>query len=59
MLALNFHQYFRMGWGKLTWVSVVLIPILVAVCGFLSRRRACKMQEEEQAKQEVENDEDP
>ncbi len=59
LLALNFHQYFRMGWGKLTWVSVVLIPILVAVCGFLSRRRACKMQEEEQAKQEVENDEDP
>ncbi|MFO7957489.1 MAG: MMPL family transporter [Candidatus Brocadiia bacterium] len=47
LLALNFHQYFRMGWSTLTWVSVVLIPLLVFVCGFMSRRRECKMMEQQ------------
>ncbi len=56
LLALNFHQYFRMGWGTLTWISVVLIPILVFVCGFFSRRRACK-QAAEEADQQEEGDE--
>ncbi len=48
LLALNFHQYFRMGWSTLTWISVVLIPILVFACGFMSRRRACKRLQEQQ-----------
>ncbi|MFO8008574.1 MAG: MMPL family transporter [Candidatus Brocadiia bacterium] len=58
LLALNFHQYFDMRWTTLNWISLGLIPLLVVVCGFLSRRRACKMQEEEQTKGEDGNDED-
>ncbi|MFO8006385.1 MAG: hypothetical protein R6V05_01470, partial [Candidatus Brocadiia bacterium] len=59
LLALNFHQYFDMRWTTLNWISLGLIPLLVVLCGFLSRRRVCKMQEEEQAKGEDENDEEP
>ncbi|MGD2174940.1 MAG: MMPL family transporter, partial [Candidatus Brocadiaceae bacterium] len=47
LLAINFHQYFHMSWGPLTWVSVILLPLLVFGCGFMSRRRACKMMEQE------------
>ncbi len=43
LIALNLHQYWHLGVTKLTWISASLIPVLVLVCGILSRRRACQM----------------
>jgi hypothetical protein len=56
LLALNFHQYFRMGWSTLTYVSMVLIPLLVIACGFFSRRQACRRIEESQEEPQKEGE---
>ena len=46
LVAMNLHQYWHMGWGRLAWISVVMIPVLALVCGAMSRRQACKRIEE-------------
>jgi len=46
LVAVNIHQFAIVGWNKLAWISVVSIPVLIAICGILSRRRACKLYEE-------------
>jgi hypothetical protein len=45
LIALNVHQYWHVGAGKLTWISIVLIPLLALTCGLLSRRQVCRMLE--------------
>lgn len=45
LVALSIHQYAAVGWGTLTWMSVVAIPILALICGRLSRREACRRAE--------------
>jgi len=42
LIAITLHQYMETGWGKLTWISIVSIPILSIICGFFSRREKCK-----------------
>jgi len=42
LLALSFHQ-FGLGWDKLTWISVILVPLSVMICGIMCRRRACRL----------------
>jgi len=42
LVALNLHQYWHLGVTMLTWISLVAIPVLLLICGILSRRRACK-----------------
>ncbi|MHC4591588.1 MAG: RND transporter, partial [Planctomycetota bacterium] len=51
LLALSLHGYFRLGWNTLTWLSVVLIPVLVFGCGFFARRAECKRLATEQTQQ--------
>lgn len=46
LIALNLHQYWHMGVTRLTWISLILVPLLALTCGILSRRKACKMIEE-------------
>jgi hypothetical protein len=41
LIALNLHQYWHAGVTKLTIFSVAAVPILMLICGVLSRRRAC------------------
>ena len=41
LLALNLYSKF--GWGTITWVSVVAIPVLALACGRLSRRAKCNL----------------
>lgn len=43
LLAVNLHQYARIGWTVLTWVSLAAIPLLALICGILSRREKCKL----------------
>lgn len=46
LIALNLHQYWHLGVSTLTWISAGLIPVLALTCGILSRRRACRIAEE-------------
>jgi predicted RND superfamily exporter protein len=42
LIAMNLHQYWSHGWGKLALMSVVAIPVMAIICGIMSRRQACK-----------------
>ncbi|MBW1999203.1 MAG: MMPL family transporter [Deltaproteobacteria bacterium] len=42
LVALNLHQYARVGWSTLTWISLIAIPFIALGCGILSRREKCK-----------------
>ena len=42
LIAVNLHQYAQMNWTRLTWMSLITIPILALLCGILSGREKCK-----------------
>jgi predicted RND superfamily exporter protein len=42
LVAINLHQYWRLGLSTLAGISVVAIPVMAIACGIMSRRRACK-----------------
>jgi predicted RND superfamily exporter protein len=42
LVAVNFHQYWKLGWSRLALVSIIAIPLLAVICGIMSRRQACK-----------------
>jgi len=42
LVAANLHQYWKLGWGKLAWISIIAIPIMALICGAMSRKQACK-----------------
>ncbi len=37
LLVLNINQFFRIGWSSLTWISLVVIIVLLAACAFFSK----------------------
>lgn len=43
LVILNVHTYWKMGLNTLLWVSLIAVPLLILLCGGLSRRRACKV----------------
>ena len=45
LVAVNLHQYWNLGWGKLAWISIIAIPLMALVCSFMSKRKACKSEE--------------
>jgi predicted RND superfamily exporter protein len=49
LVAMNLHQYWKLGWSKLAWISIIVIPIMALVCGMMSRRQACKTGSERQS----------
>jgi hypothetical protein len=48
LVAISIHQYAVIGWGKLTWLSIIVIPILGLICGVMSRRQECKRAEKKE-----------
>jgi hypothetical protein len=46
LVVLNLHQYWHMGIKKMTVLSLIAVPVLMVICGMLSRRQACKLTEE-------------
>ncbi len=42
LIALNLHQYWTLGFGKLAIVSVIAIPVMALSCSLMSRRQTCK-----------------
>ena len=45
LIAISIHQYALVHWTVLTWLAVVLIPVMVLICGVMSRRKACRVTE--------------
>ena len=43
LVAMNLHQYWKLGWSKLAVLSIIVIPVMALICGIMSRRQACKM----------------
>jgi predicted RND superfamily exporter protein len=54
LVGMNLHQYWKVGWSKLAWISIIVIPIMALVCGMMSRRQACRTaaSKEKQAEQD-------
>jgi predicted RND superfamily exporter protein len=50
LIAINIHQYAVVGWTKLALVSIIAIPVMALICGIMSRRQACKVQENKEEK---------
>ena len=48
LIVITLHQYATTGWGKLTWISLITIPVLAIICGLISRRQKCKMLKEQE-----------
>ncbi|MBN2269928.1 MAG: MMPL family transporter [Sedimentisphaerales bacterium] len=46
LVALNIHQFAIVGWTKLVWVSAAAIPVMALACGVMSRRRVCRLIDE-------------
>ena len=42
LIAVNLHQYWKLGWNRLALVSIMAIPVMALLCGVLSRRQTCK-----------------
>ncbi len=53
LIALTLRQFTPDGWDKLTWIALLLIPIMAISCGILSRREKCKLLNEREV---TEND---
>jgi len=49
LVAMNLHQYWKLGWNKLALISVIAIPVMALLCGIMSRRHACKVDDEGQS----------
>jgi predicted RND superfamily exporter protein len=49
LIAVNLHQYWKLGWGKLAWISVIIIPVTALACGIMSRRQACKKTQKDES----------
>jgi predicted RND superfamily exporter protein len=43
LVAVNLHQYWRLGLGRLTIGSIIAICIMALTCGIMSRRQSCKI----------------
>jgi predicted RND superfamily exporter protein len=43
LIAINVHQYGKLGFSKLIILSVIVVTAMALTCGAISRRRACKM----------------
>ncbi len=48
LVAISIHQYAVIGWGKLTWLSIIVITITGLICGIMSRRQACQKAEKKE-----------
>ncbi|MEA3224426.1 MAG: MMPL family transporter, partial [Planctomycetota bacterium] len=56
LVAVNLHQYWKLGWGAMGFLSVAVIATMTIACGLMSRREACRTPVVEEKKvQENEN----
>lgn len=46
VVAVNVQQFLYVGWTTLSWVSLVLLPIIAGSCWLLSRRTQCAPQDD-------------
>jgi len=49
LVAINLHQYWKLGPSRLAWISIIVIPVMALICGTMSRRQACKRAEKNES----------
>ena len=62
LVAVNLHQYWKLGWGTMAFLSVAAIATMTVACGLMSRRQACRAAAVEEKKTEdgtIQRNEDP
>lgn len=42
LVAVHLHQYWKLGWSRLAWISIIAIPVMALICGIMSHQQACK-----------------
>ncbi|OHB60160.1 MAG: hypothetical protein A2167_08220 [Planctomycetes bacterium RBG_13_46_10] len=47
LIAVNLYQNLKLGWSRLTLISIIAIPIMALICGIMSRRQKCKVAAEQ------------
>ena len=52
LLAVNLYQFLSIGWNILTWMTIIIVPILAVLCFLASRRQACKAETAEEQSNE-------
>ena len=45
LVAVNLHQYWNLGWGKLAWISIIAIPAMAVIGSLLAKRNICKTED--------------
>ncbi|MFO7821827.1 MAG: efflux RND transporter permease subunit [Lentisphaeria bacterium] len=48
LVLVNVKQFMDIGWTPLSWISLLLIPILALICRFLSKREKCELERNQQ-----------
>jgi hypothetical protein len=43
LIALTLNSFVNVTWSTLTWIGIVIIPIMAIGCGLMSRREKCKI----------------
>ncbi len=51
LVAVNLHQYWDIGWGKLAWISIIAIPAMAFICSLLAKRNVCKTEDHKEIEQ--------
>ena len=49
LLVINIKQFMDVGWTALSWISLLVIPVLALACRFLSHREKCQLEAEAKA----------
>jgi hypothetical protein len=47
LVGLTLHQMWHIGWTKMAGLSVIAVVVMSVICAMMSRRRACKILEDE------------
>ncbi len=53
VVAMNVQQFWGLNPTKMTWISLAFLPVLVLICGIASRRKACKIKNNQQQESEA------
>mgnify|MGYP000004234094 CR=1 FL=1 len=47
LVAVNVQQFLAVGWTRLTWASLVVVPVLAGGCALMSHRERCRVAAEQ------------
>ena len=51
LIALTLNSFAQVSWSSLTWLAIVVIPLMAISCGLLSRREKCRILNEQEVEE--------